>query len=61
MQKKKPHLNTNEFLICTMESSVPKFPYAASGIVLFGMHAALSAGDGEGPDQRITQVLQGHI
>lgn len=44
-----------------MEITVPKFPYTAAGVVLFRTDAALSAGNGEGPDQTINQVLQGCI
>lgn len=54
-------LKTNGFLIYTMESTVPKFPYTASGIVLFRMYAALSEGDGEGPDQNKPDVTRMYL
>lgn len=43
----------NKFLICTMEITVPKFPYSVSGTVLFRMYAD---GDGKGPDQIINYL-----
>lgn len=48
----------NKFLICTMEITVPKFPYRVSGILLFRMYAD---SDGKGPDQIINQELLGCI
>lgn len=54
-------LKPKAFPVCTIKVTVPSFPYTASGLTRFRIYAALSAGDGEGPDQTINQLFWGCI